>query len=701
MLASRAAHLVHGGFAKPYQILALTFTNKAAAELKSRVEDMVDIEGNYIAAGTFHSLFARLMRQAGQNIGLDPNFTIIDTDDRRRLIKAIIKEKSIVGDYAKPNLMDWRISKAKNDLISPEQMAKQATQPFDRSAAIVYEVYQRRLRKMNGMDFDDLLLRPLEAFEEYPGWLEMLQNRFKYVMVDEYQDTNRVQYLLVKNIAAAHGNLAVVGDDDQAIYGWRGATVRNILDFQRDWKNAKVVRLEQNYRSTKPILEAAWAVIHNNKVRHPKKLWTEREKGEPIELINAPDDEAESLRFVGIVDEIHKTDSIPYNNFAILYRTNAQSLPFERSFRAAQIPYQIVGGVRFYERKEIKDVLAYLRVIVNSADDVSLMRVINYPPRGIGMTVLGEIQASARMKDTSFSEAIVETLQSGQITSRSRKALEGFVDLIASLGKFSEENPFPVLADEIIRCTNLEVRYEEEERGDTKRAESKIGNIRNLLADIHRFAAEHPESSLNDFLEEVALVTDVDRYDPDKDAVKLMTLHTAKGLEFPVVFIGGLEEGLLPLMHQDKDDSDIEEERRLFYVGVTRAKDRLFLGYAVNRLRWGNVMWNGPSRFLREIPPELFREAPFGKKAKTPAKASKNIARSSVKSALEESDGIGAGVELNPDELQKGLLVKHRKFDLGVIVSFQKMGIDSRVIVDFDEVGKKTLILRYARLEKA
>jgi len=697
VLIARAAYIVQEGLARPYQILALTFTNKAANELRTRAADMIGAQGAYLTAGTFHSIFARLMRQEGRNIDLDPNFTIIDTDDRRRLIKAILKEMSIVGDYAKPAAIEWQISRAKNALVGPKEYASMAKEPLENTVAIVYEVYERRMRKMNGLDFDDLLIRPLEAFQKYPDFLNRLRNRFRYVMVDEYQDTNRAQYLLVREIAKKTRNLCVVGDDDQAIYGWRGATVRNILDFKRDWDDAKVIRLEQNYRSTRPILDTAWSIIHHNKERHPKKLWTERSGGELIEVLSTNDDEEEALRFVGIIDDLHRIEKLPYNRMAILYRTNAQSLPFERALRGTQIPYNVVGGLRFYERKEVKDVLAYLRVILNPSDDVSLLRIINYPPRAIGQVLGIELQARARVENISLSEAISLTLQDDNIPERQRNALSKFVNLMEDLRKNEQENGFHLLAAEVVDRIELEERLKKEEKADPSRAESKLGNVRNLLAEIMRFVEDHPEAGLHDFLEEVTLVTDADNVDQDQDWVNLLTLHSSKGLEFRVVFIGGLEEGILPLKPPNGSREDIQEERRLFYVGVTRAMDRLVLGFALNRLRWGSVQWNGPSRFLDEIPDEHLKN-PIRKKQKTVP----YIQPFSTKlwSSQPNKKSTPSGASIQPDAIRKGMLVRHPKFGLGIVIGFNKMGLDSRLKVDFDEYGEKTLILRYARLEK-
>lgn len=692
VLAYRAAHLVHSGAAPPYRILALTFTNKAAAELKTRAAGKIGNSGDMLAAGTFHSIFARLMRQEGRNIDVDPNYTIIDTDDRRRLIKAICQELGIVKEHQKPAQIEWRISRSKNALLSPETYASNANDPFDQTVAKVFEAYERRIRKMNSMDFDDLLIRPLEAFANYPEFLQRLQERFQYLMVDEYQDTNRAQYLLISNLAAKHRNICVVGDDDQAIYGWRGATVENILEFRADWHDAKIIRLEQNYRSTKPILDVAWMVIKNNRERHPKKLWTERSQGELVEIIRAGTDEEEALRFVGIIDDLHHKDGIPHNEFAILYRTNAQSLQFEQALRAAKLPYHVVGGLKFYDRREVKDVLAYLRIIHNPTDDISLLRILNYPPRGIGKNLVSEIQALSRRRDISIFQAVSELVSDENTTGRQKNVLSDFIGLIKHFHKFTENHRFDELAGEVVNRTGLRERLIAEEGDDPSRAESKIANVDNLLIDISRFADNNPDADLNDFLEEVTLITDADDIDQEKTRVNLLTLHSAKGLEFSVVLIGGLEEGLLPLKAREGRQDDIQEERRLFYVGVTRAKDRLFLGYAVNRRQWGNLIWNGESRFLKEIPDDL-QKNPLSKKHIPVRHALFSNAKKSASRGKKTSAST-----IDPGTFRNGLLVRHPKFGLGVVVSFQDIGQDSRLKVDFDEAGEKTLVLRFAKL---
>ncbi len=679
VLACRAAHLVNSGLAEPYQILALTFTNKAAAELKSRIVAMIGPEGVGVTAGTFHSTFARIMRREGLNIEIDPHFTIVDADDRRRLI-------------------------AKNALQSPDDFTAQGNEPLDIIAAEVYRIYERRLERMNGLDFNDLLIRPIRAFREHPDFLERLQKRFRYVLVDEFQDTNYAQYVLVREIARGHGNLCVVGDDDQAIYGWRGANLGNILDFERDWPKTRVIRLEQNYRSTKPILNVAWSVIKHNMKRRSKKLWTVKDDGLPVELIEAVSDEDEALKVTGYIEEEHIRNNRPLNEMAILYRTNAQSLAFERALRSAKIGYKVVGGLRFYERKEIRDVLAYLRLIVNPADDVSLLRIINYPPRGIGKALLTDVQARARAENTSLSQAISTHIADPELSPRRRNILQKFLDLMGGFRNRIGELSFPDLVGEIITKTDLKSRLETEDKDDPSHAESRIGNLNSLLMDIRRYVDLNPEGSVESFLEEVSLVTDADLVDESVAGVNLLTLHSAKGLEFKVVFIVGLEDGLLPLSPRDNNTrlEDIDEERRLFYVGATRAMDRLVLSYALNRFRWGSPGTGLPSRFLREIPPEMLKvKGDFGYTMKHGSGFPKRKSRASLEIphyATMPRDSKTAS-RIGPDELRKGLLVKHFKFGLGVIVDFRRNGFESRIDVDFDDAGKKTLVLKYAKLE--
>jgi DNA helicase-2/ATP-dependent DNA helicase PcrA len=593
--------------------------------------------------------------------------------------------------------------------MSPTGFAAIAHHPLEVLAADVYDRYEKRLKKMSGLDFDDLLIRPLQAFQEHPEFLERLRYRYKYVMVDEFQDTNPAQYQLIKAIASGRRNLCVVGDDDQAIYGFRGATVANILEFKRDWHDVKVIHLEQNYRSHKYILDIAWAVIKRNSHRHEKKLWTARLDGEPARLIEARSDDEEAMLFTSFIQTEKSKSDWSLRDFAILYRTNAQSLPFERALRAAGLPYQVIGGLKFYERKEIKDILAYLRVLVNPADDISLDRIINYPPRGIGERLMAELQMRAVAEGRTLLEQVLLAEPDLSHTPRSRKALSEFLSLIARFSALMATLPFPELVKHLIVETGLRERLREEEKEDPSRAESKVANLDSLTADIARFAEEHPDLGVADFLEEVSLVTDADAMDQSKDRVNMMTIHAAKGLEFPAVLIGGLEEGLLPLTPPDGSSAEIEEERRLFFVGVTRAMDKLVLGYAVERLRYGTRLWLGPSRFLREIPPELLQVKsrptygadPVRSIRKQPAERigrSKPPNYTSTKEPAPSGIPMGAAVVL--DDLRKGLLVKHPAYGLGVITDFRRAGDDSRVEVDFDDVGSKTLILRLSPLSR-
>lgn len=709
VLIARAAYLIHTGRARPHQILTLTFTNKAAGELKSRAVAMIGVEGKALVAGTFHSIFARIMRMEGLNIGVDPHFTIVDADDRQKLIKSIIRENGIPIGTVRPKEIDWIIGRSKNSLRTPDDLSREARHPNEHIAAQVYHIYEKRLRRIKGLDFDDLLVRPLRAFEEFPDFLERLQNRFHYVLVDEFQDTNRAQYMLVHEIARSRRNICVVGDDDQAIYGFRGATVRNILDFEQDWKDVKVIRLEQNYRSRKPILDVAWSVIRNNTGRRAKKLWTAIKGGSPVELIETDSEDDEALRVVGFIEEDHIRAGRSYNEIAVLYRTNAQSLAFEHAFRTAQIPYRILGGFRFYERKEIKDILAYMRLIVNPDDDISLMRVINYPPRGIGNTFVSQMLDRARDKGTSLNQILPEFSADPDLPSRRRNALEKFIELIERLRKLVTEIPFPDLVNEIITSTGLEQRFREEEKDDPARAESKLSNLKSLLRDTARYIEINPEGNVESFLEEVALVTESNEENDDVQRVNLLTLHSAKGLEFETVFIVGLEDGLLPLEPRSDTDRnlEIEEERRLFYVGATRAKTRLVLSFAADRFRWGRGGSGAPSRFLYEIPQELLKVhikrdrwrrdyLCQPQRVDSSSQRTGQLSRSIVRTARSISGTLSS---IDPDELRNGLLVKHPKFGLGVVINFKRNGLNSRINIDFDDVGLKTVVLKYARLE--
>lgn len=695
VLACRAAFLVHSVGVPPYRILALTFTNKAAAELRSRVVNMVGEEGQMVVAGTFHSILARIMRREGLNIGIDPHFTIVNSDDRRRMIKLILKEHDIPTDQAAPAQVERMISNAKISLLDAEEFSSRAIYPFQKIVAAVYPIYEERLKRMSGLDFDDLLSRPLLLFKKYPEFLQRLRQRFQHVLVDEFQDTNKAQYSLVREIAREHRNLYVVGDDDQSIYGFRGATLSNILDFQKDWQDVRVIRLEQNYRSTKPILDVAWSVIKRNRYRHSKKLWTDKKNGFPVRIISTQNDEGEAMKVVGLIQQQHQSNGYKLDMMAILYRTNAQSLPFERALRALQIPYRILGGLKFYERKEVKDVLAYLRLLVNPADDVSFNRIVNYPPRGIGAELQSQVMLIARKKSIPLYQAALLKSTDTELSERRRKSLTGFIAMVEDFRKLRSEVNISDHAVDVVARTGLRERLTVEEKEDPSRAESKIANLDSLLRDIARFSASNPSAGLEIFLEEVALVTEVDENDENVERVNLATLHGSKGLEFPVVYMCGLEEGLLPMKPPDGSEADVEEERRLFYVGATRAKERLTLVYCVGRSRWGSTQWMGPSRFIREIPPDLVVNETIptvSAFALSGNDRSKPIRRR-IRHDSPEHPSVSA------EDLHRGILVKHPKFGLGVVTDIKRKVRDTIAEVDFDDAGVKTLVLKYAKLE--
>lgn len=703
VLASRAAFLVHQGKARPYQILAITFTNKAAGELKRRTAAMVGAEGDLVVAGTFHSIFARILRIEGRGIDVNPQFTILDEEDRSRLIKHILKDFQVEMIFNGPQEVVGFISRAKNELKGIQHYNDLQNDEKVYWKVKIWEEYERRKQQMVALDFDDLLVVPARAFDRFPAFLERCRERFRWVLVDEFQDTNYVQNYLIQRICAEHRNLNVVGDDDQAIYGWRGATVANILNFTHDWPDAKVIRLEQNYRSPKIILDVAWSVVSRNPNRHLKKLWTDRLDNPPVYLVEAENEDDEARLFATLIQQMMATKGYSYHDFAILYRTNAQSLPFERTLRALSIPYQVVGGLRFYERKEVKDLLAYLRLVVNPNDDVAFLRVVNYPPRGIGDKVLAAVMTRARERGISLYQAGRELSRlENDLPPRQRALLREFYQIIERLAQSISQIGLLASVSELVETIGLKDRLKEEEREDPTKAESKLANLYVLIDEIARYESDDTEGrGLVGFLEQVSLVTEVDRYDQNQPRVSLLTIHSAKGLEFPVVFLGGLEEGILPLLAYRGADADIEEERRLFYVGATRAMNHLILGYARERLRWGDYgFWRGPSRFLREIPQHLLTPWNFPSLRRLESTIATNLSPSSNEVTIPGNWEVSTPrSHLSLDQLKKGLKVKHPKFGIGTIVGLRVNGLDTRIEVEFYQVGLKVLVFRYAPLE--
>ena len=623
VLAHRVAYLIGVKGVRPWQILAVTFTNKAAAELRARITGLVgEAAGREVAMGTFHALCARVLRRDGSAIGLDPHFVVYDSDDQQALMKQILREEDlpITGEY-KPSAILGAISRAKNEMLDEDFLSQNAHTHREREIARLFRRYQTRLRASNAVDFDDLLLDAVKLFQEAPAVLERYQGRWRFLHVDEYQDTNRPQYLWVKALAAAHRNLCVVGDDDQSIYSWRGADIRNILDFEGDYPNAAVIKLEQNYRSTQLILDAAHAVVTNNSSRKDKKLWTEIGGGRPIQRFEAYNEEEEAewiARQIGdltggrgsILTRRADEDAEHWDlgDVGVMYRTNAQSRSIEEAFLRYGIRYQLVGGTRFYQRREVKDALAYLRILRNETDQVSFERVLNVPARGIGDKTLEQLRTAAAAvgpngEATTYWAAIVAGSE-GRLEAlggRARGALSGFVTLVARLRTRIGVLALPELLDAVLE----ESGYRAMLADGSEDGEERWANLLELRSVTTRYDDLTPDDALDRFIEETALVADQDSYEAGAEAVTLITLHAAKGLEFPIVFIAGLEEGVFPHSRSLDDEKQLEEERRLAYVGITRAKKRLFLSHAARRATWGQGGLSVPSRFLFEIPPAL------------------------------------------------------------------------------------------------
>ena len=600
VLTYRVAYLLQQGVS-PFRILAVTFTNRAAQEMRQRAINLAGPVGRDVWISTFHSLAVRILRQEVQYTPYDRNFVIYDQDDQATLMKHCLRELSLDDKQFRPRTLLAAIGGLKNELVEPNEFEQKTRDEREAVLARVYKLYQAKLREQNALDFDDLLFQTVDLFRAQPLVLEHYQHRFQYVMVDEYQDTNRAQYTLVHQIAAGFENLCVVGDDDQSIYGWRGADISNILEFERDYPEAQMIKLEQNYRSTQRILTVANSVIANNKGRKPKQLWTSNRIGEPICYYQA-DDERDEARFVlAMIERLRQTEEMQYRDCAVFYRTHAQSRSFEEECIRSSIPYRIFGGIRFYERKEIKDILAYLRLVANPADDISLRRVLNVPRRGIGETALAQADQIARSSGKSLREVLSDPELQASL-GRTAIALKGFFDMIERWSQQQEIMPVTALAEAILADTGYRAMLQAEPPVE---AETRLENIKEFLGVTREYDEQGEDESLVGFLEQLALVTDVDNYRDDENAIVMMTIHSAKGLEFPVVFLTGMEEGLFPHTRALGEEQELEEERRLCYVGITRARQRLFLSWANRRFLHGSGMYKEPSRFLAEIPDEF------------------------------------------------------------------------------------------------
>src|SRR5438128_4168502 len=673
VLAYRVAYLLRHQSIAPARILAVTFTNKAANEMRERVDRLVGTAvARAIWIGTFHHICSRILRRNGDRVGVGRNFLIFDEDDQRAVIRQCLKDLGLDERRFPPAVVLALIDRAKNEGVDHLAYAERANGWYEEVVARVFNAYQRTLREQNALDFDDLLLEVVRLFGEAADVKEEYQDRFQHVLVDEYQDTNRAQYLIIRTLAEKHRNICVVGDDDQSIYGWRGADVRNILEFEQDYPDATIVKLEQNYRSTKTILQAAGEVIQHNPHRHRKALWTANPAGEPIVLYEAFDGHDEA-RFV--VDEIARLrDGLRYRDFVVLYRTNAQSRLFEEQCLRAGIPYTIVGGVRFYERKEIRDIIAYLRLALIPADDASLTRIINVPRRGIGDVSFGRLEAYARGHGLSVLEAMAQPEALEDLPKAAQRTAAELVDLIARLRDRASRVRTTDLIDAAIVETGYQAMLEAE---GTDEAYSRLENLRELVTVAKEFEDVTGEEGLNAFLQHLALVTDLDTWQEQVDRVTLMTLHSAKGLEFAVVFLAGLEEGLFPHARALEEAEGLEEERRLCYVGMTRAKQHLYLSHARTRTIFGSTMPGVPSRFLEEVPAELVTKPPPAPPTDTWMEEERDIPSFAV-----------------------GDHVRHASFGEGRVLEVEGEGVRAVVTVQFAQ-GVKRLALGYAPLEHA
>lgn len=701
VLTYRAAYLIDRGI-PPESILALTFTNKAADEMKSRIVSLVGEKSRAIWMGTFHSIFARVLRFEAEHIGYSRSFTIYDTDDSLAAIKGIMDHLGIPQQQFSPQEIRSRISRAKNSMVTPKMMREGAFDPIRERTASIFEEYNARLRLSNAMDFDDLLLNPLDLFVKQPAILERYQFRFRYVLVDEYQDTNRVQYLLIKQLAARHRNICVVGDDAQSIYGFRGADIRNILDFEHDYPDCRVFRLEQNYRSTQTILSAADSLIRQNAERIPKKLWTANAEGSAISVLACLDDRDEGARIVSRIEEETQTRKLDLKDFAVLYRTNAQSRSLEDALRRSGIPYTIVGGVAFYRRKEIKDIIAYLKVIVNPRDEESLLRIVNVPPRGIGGTTMRRLRTLSEKHSRSLLDVMGEENLGDTLSERAVAAVRSFHALLRKYIGLKEQMSPGELSRTLVDEIGIAQKLKEE---NTPEALARRENVLELVSAVSEFSDRTAGGKLEQFLEEVSLVSDIDDADFTRNAVTLMTLHSAKGLEFSVVCISGLEEGLFPLAAAAESTAELEEERRLMYVGITRAMTQLYLSWAQRRYRSGVLSFSTRSRFLDEIDPALLSEdhssaRPYRRAAAPPGHPGIRPSRQPAA----ETPFFGDRMPSYEDESQAlpelhiGSRVSHETFGPGKIVALSGRGDQARAVVEFDSVGRKNLMLKFAHL---
>ncbi len=700
VLTHRIAYMIQQGI-KPWNILAVAFTNKAAREITERINGMIGSHGRDIWAGTFHSMFARILRRDCHLLGYEKNFNIYDTNDSKSIIKSII-EKDYNADIKKykPDVVRRIISKAKNRLISPDDFYnRNRSNPYNNSVSEFYNTYQSRLKQNNSMDFDDLISLPVTLFQSHQEILESYQNKFLYILVDEYQDTNHTQYRLINLLAGKHRNLCVVGDDDQSIYSFRGADIGNILNFEKDYPEANIYKLEQNYRSTGHILKAASDVVGNNRTRKEKTIWTSNSGGEKITLIEAYDERDESLQVVTNIKMRVDNNGLSLNNCAVFYRTNAQSRVIEEALRREGLPYRVYGGPRFYDRKEIKNVIAYLKILVNPRDGVSVKRIINHPPRGIGRATIIAIEDYSARNNIAMLETCRDHAKIISLSPRAQKAVDGFFKDISEIKNLSKTLLLNELVNRVVEKFGL-IRIYEEDGSDE--ALLRRDNIRELIEGIEEFVEERGDAGLAAFLEEVSLMTDLDNADESAEAVSLMTVHSAKGLEFPFVFVTGLEDGLFPINHGGsvEKNENIEEERRLFYVAITRAKEKLYLSHAKYRRRYSNESKRTvKSRFLNEISKDVLDDNSIrtyslkhaGIRGTRPAATAGSSA--SIMDEIEETPTAAS------NRFKRGSMVHHNVFGPGTVIKVTNNGKNEKLTIKFRSAGVKLVISTYAGLK--
>ena len=681
VLTHKIAYLIEEIGLPPENILAVTFTNKAAQEMSERVTSLVQINTSKMSIGTFHSICAGILRQNIHHLGYTNSFTIYDSSDSKTLVKNIIKDMNLDPKQFDASSYQYMISSKKNMLMSPQDVAESAEGYIDEKLADIYINYQSELEKNNALDFDDLLILPIKLFNEHPNILDYYRQKYKYILVDEYQDTNKPQFQFINLLSEVHRDIFVVGDDDQSIYGWRGADVRNILDFSEQYPDSKVIKLEQNYRSTGNILDAAYSVVSKNESRADKKLWTENAKGSKIKLVECFDDRQEANKVLEMIFD----SSFPKSEIVVLYRTNAQSRVIEDALRKNAVPYQIIGGVKFYERKEIKDALAYLRIVTNPDDGLSFNRVVNFPPRGIGKTSIDKINDYLNKNNLGYLDLNIEDLSIGP---KQKKELGDFLSFIKKLNGNKDRPAIEILLD-IINEIDLKNYYLNQPNVESH---ERWKNVEELITSIEEYSEQNKDKNLSDFLEEVSLLTDIDRHNTDYESITLMTIHSAKGLEYSLVFIVGLEEGLFPITSYSSLENDIDEERRLFYVGSTRAMKQLVLSYAKKRMKYGyEMILSSKSRFLDEIPLELL-DIDGG---------NANIFASDrmVSNDSPQKKNLNINYQTS-SSIKVGDNVHHKVFGNGRVIQISGFGDTQQISIRFVGNVTKKLMKKYANLSK-